>query len=113
MQPTLSISSGDHDLKFGYQGSHGYQHSQNYSFSHAPAGLRAVFRDGAPDSVNTYNTPTSTPLGLMEHAVYAQDKWAVSRKVTINAGLTFPDGQRRRAGALPGRNRVHQWTVLG
>ena len=109
LQPTLSVSAGGHDLKFGYQGSHGYQHPQNYSFSHFPAGLRAIFRDGAPDSVNTYNTPTSSPLSLMEHAVYVQDKWAVSRKLTVSAGLRFQTAN----GGVPARCQAETAFIAG
>jgi hypothetical protein len=109
LQPTLSISAAEHDLKFGYQGSHGYQHPQQYSFSHFPSGIRAVFRNGVPDSVNTYNTPTSTPLGLIEHAIYVQDKWAVSRKLTLNAGLRFQTAN----GGVPARCQVETVFIAG
>ena len=109
LQPTLSIATGGHDLKFGYQGSHGYQHPQNYSFSHFPAGIRAIFRDGVPDSVNTYNTPTSSPLGLMEHAVYVQDKWAVNRKLTVSAGLRFQTAN----GGVPARCQAETVFIAG
>ena len=34
----------------------------------------------------------------MEHAVYVQDKWAVSRKLTVNAGLRFQTANGGRAG---------------
>jgi hypothetical protein len=109
VQPSLTLSAGRHDVKVGYQGTHGYQHPQNYSFSHLPSGLRAVFRNGVPDSVNTYNTPTSTPLGLMEHALYIQDKWAVSRKLTVNAGLRFQTAN----GGVPARCQVETAFIAG
>jgi hypothetical protein len=109
LQPSVTISAGRHDVKIGYQGTHGYQHPQNYSFSHFPSGLRAVFRNGVPDSVNTYNTPTSTPLGLMEHALYIQDKWALSRKLTVNAGLRFQTAN----GGVPARCQVETVFIAG
>jgi len=109
LQPTLTISANSHDVKFGYQGSHGYQHAQNYSFSHLPAGLRAIFRNGVPDSVNTYNTPTSTPLGLMEHSLYVQDKWAVNRKLTLNVGLRFQTAN----GGVPARCQAETLFIAG
>jgi hypothetical protein len=99
VQPTISYLKGAHDLKLGYQATHGYQHPQNYSFSHFPAGLRAVFRDGLPDSVNTYNTPTSAPLSLLEQAIYVSDKWQPLRKLTLNAGLRFESAN----GDIPAR----------
>jgi hypothetical protein len=83
----LSYVTGDHDVKIGYQFNRGYIHQRFYSVSNYPAGLRAIFRNGVPDSVNTYNTPTDTELWEDNHSVYAQDKWRLSRKLTINAGL--------------------------
>ena len=68
-----------------------------------------MFRNGVPDSVNTYNTPTSTPLGLMEHALYVQDKWAVSRKLTVNAGLRFQTAN----GGVPARCQVETAFIAG
>jgi hypothetical protein len=109
VQPSMTVSAGRHDIKLGYQGVHGYQHPQNYSFSHFPAGIRAVFRNGVPDSVNTYNTPTSTPLGLMEHAVFVQDKWAFSRKLTVNAGLRFQTAN----GGVPARCQAQTVFIAG
>ena len=84
---TLSYVTGDHDVKIGYQFNRGYIHQRFYSVSNYPAGLRAVFRNGVPDSVNTYNTPTDTELWEDNHSLYAQDKWRLSRKLTVNAGL--------------------------
>ena len=87
LQPSFSYIVGDHDVKLGYQFNRGWQNPQNYSFSNFPAGLQAVFRNGVPDSVNTYNTPTANPLSLNEQGVYAQDTWKPTRKLTIGGGL--------------------------
>jgi hypothetical protein len=46
-----------------------------------------VFRNGVPDSVNTYNTPVSRTSYVQDTAVFAQDKWSISRKITLNAGV--------------------------
>ena len=46
-----------------------------------------MFRNGVPDSVNTYNTPNVVENHLLDQAVYLQDKWQASRRLTINAGV--------------------------
>jgi hypothetical protein len=87
LQPSLSIIAGRHDLKFGYQYMRSLNRPKAYAMSHYPAGLRAVFRNGVPDSVNTYNTPTDAPSWEFNNSFYAQDKFAVNRKLTLNYGL--------------------------
>ena len=54
---------------------------------YAPSGFRAVFRNGAPDSVNTYNSPTTFVMYSHDHAGYIQDRWTPTRKLTLNLGL--------------------------
>ncbi len=49
--------------------------------------MRAVYRNGVPDSVNTYNTPVSRTSYVQDTAFFVQDKWAASRKLTLNIGL--------------------------
>ncbi|MGE3513195.1 MAG: hypothetical protein AB7N65_30410, partial [Vicinamibacterales bacterium] len=77
----------NHDLKVGYQWNNQWTWSDSYSTSHYPAGLRAVFRNGVPDSVNTYNTPNVVENHLLDQAIYLQDKWQAGRRLTINAGV--------------------------
>lgn len=84
---SASYVAGAHELKVGYQHNRQWTWSDSYSTSHYPAGLRAVFRNGAPDSVNTYNTPTVTANYTLDQAVYIQDKWKASRNVTMNVGV--------------------------
>jgi carboxypeptidase family protein len=84
---SLSYLAGAHNVKVGYQFTRNSVDSHTYGLSDYPAGLRAVFRNGAPDSVNTYNTPTRTNLFTQDQGVYIQDKWKATRKVTLNLGL--------------------------
>ena len=58
-----------------------------HSTSHYPAGLRAVFRDGVPDSVNMYNTPNIVDNRLLDQSVDIQDKWQAGRRLTLNMGV--------------------------
>jgi hypothetical protein len=60
--------------------------------------MRAQYRSGVPDAVNTYNVPiTSTssriPVAFelwdRDTGLYIQDKWAATRRLTVNAGVRF------------------------
>jgi hypothetical protein len=84
---TLSYFAGRHDLKGGIQWDRASNFAESWTTSHYPSGIRAVFRNGVPDSVNTYNTPNSTIGYTREIAGFLQDKWAVSRRLTLNLGV--------------------------
>ena len=84
---SLSFVRGTHDVKVGYQFM--YRHHGDTFFAigpYRPAGLRAIFRDGVPNSVNTYNAPMHFDLYSRDHAVYIQDRWEPTRKLTLNVG---------------------------
>lgn len=83
----LSYVIGTHDLKVGFQSDRANQKSEEWSVSHYPSGLLAIYRNGAPDSVNTYNTPVNFRGIDFENAVFFQDKWTPTRKLTLNFGL--------------------------
>jgi hypothetical protein len=51
--------------------------------------MRAVYRNGVPDLVNTWNTPVSSVTQDREQGLYIQDKWRPTRKLTLNTGLRF------------------------
>ena len=62
------------------------------------SGMRAVYQNGRPGSVNTYNVPitsTSTRIPVAyepayrDNGLYIQDKWTPARKLTLNLGLRF------------------------
>jgi hypothetical protein len=85
---SLSYSAGRHDVKVGYQLVQTRSVSGATSISN-PQGMRAVYRSGVPDSVNTYNTPTSSIRRHRDHALYLQDKWKPARKLTLNLGVRY------------------------
>ena len=91
---SVSLFTGRHDIRFGYQFMRAIQKSSIWSTS----GMRAVYRNGRPDSVNTYNVPiasTSTKIPVAyepsyrDQGLYIQDKWTPFRKLTVNAGLRW------------------------
>jgi hypothetical protein len=84
---SLNYVAGRHDLKIGYQPAYLWNRIYAWSTSNHPSGLLAIFRSGVPDSVRTYNTPVSTETFSRDHGIYVQDKWRVTRKVTLDLGL--------------------------
>lgn len=91
---SVSFFTGRHDVRFGYQFMTAVQKSSTWSTS----GMRAVYRNGRPDSVNTYNVPitsTSTRIPVAyepsyrDQGLYIQDKWTPARKLTVNMGLRW------------------------
>ena len=84
---SLSYFTGGHSLKLGYQFMRVRYRVDYYGLSNYPSGFRAVYRNGVPNSVNTFNTPTTTRMFYHENALYMQDKWTLSRKLTVNLGL--------------------------
>jgi hypothetical protein len=84
---SLSYAAGGHDLRAGYQFSRRMDKKEAVSMSHHPAGLRAIYRNGVPDSVDTYNTPTTVQNYLQDHGLFVQDTWRPIPKLTLNLGL--------------------------
>ena len=82
-QAGVSFFTTAHDIKAGVQLNHGSLSPYRYSSS----GMRAVYRSGVPDSVNTYNTPVYSHMKDREMAYYVQDRWRPTRKVTLNIGV--------------------------
>ena len=80
-------STGTHEIKFGYQFNGNFYGNDAYSMSHYPAGLVARYRNGVPDSVQTFNHPVETQNNTTENALYIQDRWTPLRKLTLNVGL--------------------------
>jgi hypothetical protein len=74
-----------HNLKFGYQYMKAGEQNSNWSTS----GMRAVFRSGVPDSVNTYNTPAGFEEWDRDQSLYVQDRWTPVSRLTLNVGLRF------------------------
>jgi hypothetical protein len=99
-------AGGNHNLKLGfeylwedYRGS-----TRGY-----PDHIQYIFNNGVPDRITVFNTPVQwTQYGLIDTSFYLQDKWDVSRKLTLNLGLRFdrynsfyPEQIRESAGGNP------------
>jgi hypothetical protein len=79
-----SFYAGAHQFKVGYSYNNAYLTTDATSLSND---MRAVFRNGVADSVNTYNTPVQFSQHTTEHAFFVQDRWTPFRKLTLNLGL--------------------------
>jgi hypothetical protein len=88
---SLSYLAGDHDMKVGWQYIRSDVSSSDFLTSHYPSGLNAIYRNGAADSVNTYNAPNLSTRKFYTDGIYFQDKWTPHRKLTLNLGLRYED----------------------
>jgi hypothetical protein len=82
---SVSYFTTTHDIKAGYSLNYAKRTGNVYSTS----GMRAIYRNGIPDSVQTYNTPVSSVTQDREQGLYIQDRWRPTRKITLNMGLRF------------------------
>jgi hypothetical protein len=82
---SLQYVTGSHAVKAGLQ----WHIGQTWNTADANADLVQRTRDGVPDSVIVYNTPTRL-YALMgaDLGVYLQDSWTLKR-LTINPGIRF------------------------
>ena len=109
---SLTWVHGNHTFKFGadytqegYPTPSNWRANGNFTFSNAetadpwqstlglsssnPTGFNyASFLLGLPDTLNL-NAPTDSRLGYHSFALFAQDSWKVTRKLTIDYGLRY------------------------
>jgi hypothetical protein len=79
----VSYVTGSHAAKAGIQYGTGYEVNTNDS----NADLVQLYRNGVPDSVRVFNTPTAANDSMnRDLGVYVQDAWTIDR-LTVNAGL--------------------------
>src|SRR2546425_1949664 len=83
LQGSANYFMAAHDIKAGYQ----FDYAWNEVLYFSSSGMRAVYRNGVPDSVNTYNTPARSIPENIQQGLYIQDKWRPSRKLTMNLGV--------------------------
>jgi hypothetical protein len=90
----LSYFAGAHDIKVGYQLNRIMSHTRTWSIvdptkAPLPGPFSARYNNGVGNQVTLYNYPSDPHIFLQEHGFFAQDKWSVTRKLTLNLGLRF------------------------
>ena len=86
---SISFFTPAHDLKAGYEINVGRERRREWTMSGLQNGIRVVYRNGVPDSVNIYSTPTFYVQWVRAHALFIQDKWKPTRRLTLNLGVRF------------------------
>jgi len=89
--------AGSHTFKTGFE--FGRAFNQNAYAANGDYVLR--YFDGAPLEVQTYNTPVTSKNYIDTLALYVQDAWAVTPRLTINYGARF----ERLVGYAPEQSR--------
>jgi len=90
----LSYFAGAHEIKAGYQFSRIMLRSKTWSLvdptkAPLPGPFSARFNNGVGNQVTLYNYPADSKIFLQEHGFFVQDKWNVTRRLTLNFGLRF------------------------
>jgi len=91
---SLSYFTGPHEFKFGYQYGRVLFRDINWSIEDPnkaplPGSFTAVYQNGVPASVTVYNYPESSINYEQESGFFVQDKWAATRKLTLNLGARY------------------------
>lgn len=88
-QASVTYVAGDHDLKGGYQFNRSRRGTFFTGMLDGNSGMQAIYANGVPTSVKTFNVPNGSTYFNMDHTLYLQDKWRVTRKLTANIGVRF------------------------
>ena len=115
----LSYVAGAHTVKTGVQWGFGFFRQQQYGSN---GDLTQRYRDGVPDSVIVYNTPTlATNRMHADLGFYVQDSWRVTNRLTVSPGIRFeylnssidagsaPAGRFVPARELPSQSDLPNW----
>jgi len=78
-------AGGSHQLQVGSNGDWGsFPETRDNKMDMA---LR--YRDGVPDSADLYNTPVRADSVIRDFGFYAQDKWTIGNRLTLNVGVRY------------------------
>jgi hypothetical protein len=81
---SMTYVAGAHEVKAGYQW---VRSERDTAFQSIDGGLQAIYANGVPTQVKTFNTPTGDNYFNLNNAVFIQDKWRATRQLTLNLGL--------------------------
>ena len=107
-QGSVSYFTTAHDIKAGYQ----FDYAWNEVLYFSSSGMRADYRSGVPDSVNTYNTPARSIPENIQQGLYIQDKWRPEPQADDQWRPPSGHELRMDARALPGGDAVRRGALL-
>ena len=76
---------GSHDMKFGYD----WKRDRRNLFRDQPFDIFYRDNNGPTSQVDLYNTPTSPINDVVYNAIWLNDTWKMSDRLTVNVGLRF------------------------
>jgi hypothetical protein len=90
---SLTHTAGAHEIKLGYQ----MFQDRHVAGAISTSNMLANYARGVPTSVNTYNTNgfdnSFWPIVRnRDHALYVQDKWSTTDKLSLSVGVRFQTG---------------------
>ena len=95
---SVSYVTGSHNFKAGFL----HEHLTRDNFFFRPMNTAYRFRNGVPNRITQYATPSLEKNRVNEIGIYAQDQWTIDR-LTLNLGVRFDSMERLRTGpGVPG-----------
>jgi carboxypeptidase family protein/TonB-dependent receptor-like protein len=79
---------GHHNFKFGGEIMRDKVLNPFYGFT-SPANALSLFVNGAPSQVFVYQSPSFSQSGVLSDALYANDTWQATKRLTLNLGLRW------------------------
>src|SRR2546429_5624537 len=87
---SMAYLSGTHNLKIGTDLNQFSQGLPNYNNPYyVNQATSYTFRDRVPQSVTIWNGPYGPYQKATENNLYAQDRWTIVRRLTLNLGLRY------------------------
>ena len=81
---SVSYVTGSHNFKAGFL----HEHLTRDNFFFRPMNTAYRFRNGVPNRITQYATPSLEKNRVNEIGIYAQDQWTIDR-LTLNLGVRF------------------------
>ena len=104
---SLSYVTGSHNFKTGFL----FEHLTRDNFFFRAGNVDYRLRDGAPERITQWVTPSLELNRLDEIGIYAQDQWTIDR-LTLNLGVRFESMKGTvPAQSFPGAPDAGTWPV--